>query len=42
MKTMATSPINPSQIDGEAMETVRDFTFLGSRIIADNYCSHDI
>ena len=42
MKIMATSPINPSQIDGEAMETVRDFIFWGSKIIADDDCSHEI
>ena len=34
-KIMASSPITPWQIDGETMETVRDFTFLGSKITAD-------
>ena len=41
-KTMASSPITPWQTDGETMETVRDFIFLGSKIIADGDCSHDI
>ena len=35
-------PITSWQIDGETMETVRDFIFLGSKIIADGYCSHEI
>ena len=35
MKIMATSPITSWQIDGEAMETVTDFIFLGSKITAD-------
>ena len=39
---MASSPITSWQIDGETMETVRDFTFLGSKITADGNCSHDI
>ena len=34
-KIMASGPITSWQIDGETMETVRDFTFLGSKIIAD-------
>ena len=41
-KIMATGPITPWQIDGETMETVRDFTFLGSKIIADGDCSHEM
>ena len=39
---MALCPITPWQIDGETMETVRDFTFLGSKIIADGDCTHEI
>ena len=39
---MASSPITSWQIDGETMETVRDFTFGGSKIIADGDCSHEI
>ena len=39
---MATSPITLWQIDGETMETVRDFIFLGSKITADGDCSHEI
>ena len=39
---MASSPITSWQIDGEAMETLRDFTFLGSKITADGDCSHEI
>ena len=41
-KIMASSPITSWQIDGEAMETVRDFVFLGSKITADGDCSHKI
>ena len=41
-KTMASGPITPWQIDGETMETVRDFIFLGSKITADGDCSHEI
>ena len=41
-KIMASSPITSWQIDGETMETVRDFIFLGSRITADGDCSHQI
>ena len=41
-KIMATSPITSWQIDGETMETVRDFIFLGSKITADGDCSHEI
>ena len=42
MKIMASGPLTSWQIDGEAMETVRDFIFLGSRITADGDCSHEI
>ena len=41
-KIMATGPISSWQIDGETMKTVRDFTFLGSKIIADSDFSHEI
>ena len=41
-KIMASSPITSWQIDGETMETVRDFIFLGSQITADGDCSHEI
>ena len=41
-KIMASGPITSWQIDGERMETVRDFIFLGSRITADGDCSHEI
>ena len=40
-KIMASSPITSWQIDGEIMETVIDFIFLGSKITADGDCSHD-
>ena len=39
---MASSPITSWQIDGETMETVRDFIFLGSKITADGDFSHEI
>ena len=39
---MASGPITSWQIDGETMETVSDFIFLGSKIIADADCSHEI
>ena len=39
---MASGPITSRQIDGETMETVRDFIFLGSKITADGDCSHEI
>ena len=39
---MALDPIISWQVDGEIMETVRDFIFLGSRITADGDCSHEI
>ena len=41
-KIMASGPITSWQIDGEIMETVRDFTFLGSKITADGDCSREI
>ena len=41
-KIMASGPITSSQIDGETMETVADFTFLGSKITVDGDCSHEI
>ena len=41
-KMMASSPITSWQIDGETMETVTDFIFLGSKITADSDCSHEI
>ena len=41
-KVMASGPITSRQIDGERMETVTDFTFLGSQITADGDCSHEI
>ena len=42
MKIMASGPIISWQIDGETIETVRDFIFLGSKITADGDCSHEI
>ena len=41
-KIMASGPITSWQIDGETMETVKDFIFLGSRITVDGGCSHEI
>ena len=41
-KIMAFSPITSWQIDGETMETMRDFIFGGSKITADGDCSHEI
>ena len=41
-KIMASSPITSWQIDGENVETVSDFTFLGSKITANGDCSHEI
>ena len=38
---MASGPITPWQIDGETVETVTDFIFLGSKITADGDCSHE-
>ena len=40
-KIMAFDPITSWQIDGETVETVADFTLLGSKITADGDCSHD-
>ena len=40
-KIMASGPITLWQIDGETMETVKDFIFLGSKIFADGDCSHE-
>ena len=42
IQIMASGPITSWQIDGEAMETVTDFIFLGSKITADCDCSHEI
>ena len=42
MKIMASSPITSWEIDGETVETVSDFIFLGSKITADGDCSHEI
>ena len=42
MKIVASNPITSWQIDGETMETVTDFIFLGSKITADGDCSHEI
>ena len=41
-KILASSPITSGQIDGETMETVTDFIFLGFKITADGDCSHKI
>ena len=41
-KIMASSPITPWEIDGETVETVSDFIFLGSKITADGDCSQEI
>ena len=41
-KIMASGPITSWQIDGETVETVADFSFLGSKITADGECSHEI
>ena len=41
-KNMASSPITSWQIDGETMETMTDFIFLGSKVTVDNDCSHEI
>ena len=41
-KIMASSPITSWQIDGETMETVTDFTFLGTKFTEDGDCSHEI
>ena len=42
MKILASSPVTSWQIDGETMETVTDFIFLGSKITADGACNHEI
>ena len=42
IKIMASGPITSWEIDGETVETVSDFVFLGSKIIADGDCSHEI
>ena len=42
MKIMTSGPITSWQIDGEKMETVTDFIFLGCKITADGYCAHKI
>ena len=42
IKIMASDPITSWEIDGETMETMTDFTFLGSKITADGDCSHEI
>ena len=42
MKIMASSPITSWQVDGETMESVRNFIFLGSKITAVGDCSHEI
>ena len=42
MKIMASSPITSWEIDGETVETVSDFIFLGSKITTDGDCSHEI
>ena len=41
-KIMTSGPITPWEINGETVETVSDFIFLGSKITADGYCSHEI
>ena len=41
-KIMTSGPITPWEIDGETVETVSDFIFLGSKITADDKCSHEI
>ena len=41
-KIMASGPITSWQIDGETLETVADFIFLGPKITGDGYCSHEI
>ena len=42
MKIMSSNPITSLQIDGETMETVTDFSFVGSKITAEGDCSHEI
>ena len=42
MKIMASGPITSREIDGETVQTVTDFVFLGSKVTADGNCSHEI
>ena len=42
MKILASGPITSWEIDGETMETITDFIFLGSKITADSDCSHQL
>ena len=42
MKIMASGPITSWEIDGETVETMSDFIFLGSKVTADGACSHEI
>ena len=42
MRSMASGPITSWELDGEKVETVTDFLFLGSKITADSDCSHEI
>ena len=42
MKIMASGPVTSWEIDGETVETASDFMFLGSKILADGDCSHEI
>ena len=42
MKIMASGPITSREVDGETVETVSDFIFLGSKITADGDCTHEI
>ena len=42
LRSVASGPITPWQIDGETVETVRDFVFRGSKTIADGDCGHEI
>ena len=42
MKIMASGPLSSWEIDGETVETISDFIFLGSKITADGDCSHEI
>ena len=42
IKIMASGPITSWEIDGETVETVADFIYLGSKITADGHCSHEI
>ena len=42
MTIMASGPITSQQVDGETMDTVTDFIFLGSKIFTDGDCSHEV